>query len=73
VGGGSLPGTTLPTHLLTLRHPQLTHIEQRLRQQPIPIIARIQDDQLLFDPRTILPHQEPALLQGIQQALAQIA
>jgi L-seryl-tRNA(Ser) seleniumtransferase len=73
VGGGSLPGTTLPTHLLTLRHPQLTQIEQRLRQQPIPIIARIQDDQLLFDPRTILPHQEPALLQGIQQALAQIA
>lgn len=67
VGGGSLPGTTLPTKLLVIRHPKPAALEQRLRQQTPPIIARIQDNQLQLDPRTVLPHQEATLLHGLTQ------
>ncbi len=66
VGGGSLPGTTLPTKLLVIRHTAVSHLETKLRQQRPPIIARIQDNQLLIDPRTILPEQEEALLEGLR-------
>jgi L-seryl-tRNA(Ser) seleniumtransferase len=68
IGGGSLPGETLATALLALEvsHPQ--DFLRALRHLPTPIIARIQDDRVLFDPRTVLPTQEQALLKGIQQA-----
>lgn len=67
VGGGSLPGETLPTWLLALapgHSPDL--LAARLREQDLPIIARIQNDQLVFDPRTVLPAQRTDLLTGIK-------
>ncbi|MCB8959659.1 MAG: hypothetical protein H6651_05060 [Ardenticatenales bacterium] len=42
----------------------------RLRQLSWPIIGRIQADQLLFDPRTVLPGQASALLAGLSRVLA---
>ncbi|GCF09229.1 L-seryl-tRNA(Sec) selenium transferase [Dictyobacter arantiisoli] len=70
IGGGSLPGETLPTTLLALDAEQmpcaLDLIAQRLRERSIPIITRIFRDTLLLDPRTILEEQDkeivPALL-----------
>jgi len=41
----------------------------RLRAQPFPIIARIQDDMVVLDPRTVLPGQEAMLLEGLTQAI----
>jgi len=69
IGGGSLPGETLPTHLLAIKHPQPDQILKLLRHQDPPIIARIQDNQLVFDPRTVLPAQDEALLSGIRNTL----
>jgi len=66
VGGGSLPGQTLPTTLLALSTPHPQRMLAALRAQPIPIIARVQDDWVVFDPRTILPEQEPVLLDAIR-------
>jgi L-seryl-tRNA(Ser) seleniumtransferase len=65
VGGGSLPGETLPTFLLALttHHPDAT--AARLRQANPPVVGRIQQERLLFDPRTVLPEQEEALLAAI--------
>lgn len=65
IGGGSLPGATLPTKLLALNHPKPAKLIDDLRQQDPPIIARIVDDQILFDPRTVLPGQEQALIGAI--------
>lgn len=62
VGGGSLPGETLPTALLAIDHPAPDAIAAALRRQPTPVICRIQQDRLLFDPRTVLPEQEETLL-----------
>jgi L-seryl-tRNA(Ser) seleniumtransferase len=69
IGGGSLPGETLPTHLLALDVRDADVFVARLRSAPMPIIARIADNRVLFDPRTILPGQEQALLDGISWAL----
>lgn len=54
VGGGSLPGNTLPSRVLALDISNPDDVAIRLRQQSPPVIARIQNDALVFDPRTIL-------------------
>lgn len=62
VGGGSLPGTTMPTTLLALSVKSPTTFAQQLRQAPMPLITRIQDNQVILDPRTILPDQDTHLI-----------
>ncbi len=69
VGGGSLPGETLPTTLLCLRTAKAERLLERLRRQRPPIIARIQENAVVLDPRTVLPEQEAALLAGLRAAL----
>ena len=73
VGGGSTPAQSLPTKVLRIasaRHSS-AQLEARLRQAPagIPVIARIEDDRLLLDLRTVFPEQEPVLLQSLVAAL----
>jgi L-seryl-tRNA(Ser) seleniumtransferase len=69
VGGGSLPEETMPTFLLALPVTQPNRFMARLRTANPPIIARVQDDQVVLDPRTVLPEQEGALLVGLQNVL----
>ncbi len=69
VGGGSLPGETLPTFLLALDSAHPNRLLDSLRAAHPPIIARLQEDQVILDPRTVLPEQEGALLVGLQNAL----
>lgn len=68
VGGGSLPGETLPTALLAVDPVDPEAFTARLRAADPPVIARIQDDRVLFDPRTVLDGQEDALLGAIREA-----
>ncbi len=67
VGGGSLPGQSLPTMLLALssRHPH--RMLAQLRAASPPVIARVQKDWVVFDPRTVLPSQEHTLLEAIKK------
>ena len=69
VGGGSLPGETLPTYLvgISTRHPN--KLLTSLRNAQPPIIARLEEDRLVLDPRTILPDQEQPLLSNIKTIL----
>jgi len=69
VGGGSLPEETLPTFLLALQMRQLNRALVKLRAMNPPIIARVENDRLVFDPRTVLPEQNGALLVGLQNLL----
>lgn len=69
VGGGSLPEETLSTYLLALNARSPNRALARLRQSRPPIIARLQDDQLVLDPRTVLPEQEAELLAGVREVL----
>ncbi|WP_075073425.1 L-seryl-tRNA(Sec) selenium transferase [Longilinea arvoryzae] len=70
VGGGSLPEETLPTRLLALPARQPNAVLARLRRADPPVIAYIENDRVLLDPRTVLPEQETALLEALRAALA---
>lgn len=69
VGGGSLPDESIPTFLLELRVRSAEKILQALRRNNPPIIARIENDKILLDPRTVFPEQEGALLVGLKNLL----
>jgi L-seryl-tRNA(Ser) seleniumtransferase len=71
VGGGSLPGETMPTFLLALDLPSPNRLLALLRSGKPPVIARIEDERVILDPRTILPEQEPIFLSILEQLLDQ--
>lgn len=69
VGGGSLPGETLPTWALSPSVTQPNAAAARLRQFDPPVIARVSDDRLLLDPRTVLPGQDEIVIAALRAAL----
>jgi L-seryl-tRNA(Ser) seleniumtransferase len=73
VGGGSTPAQSLPTKLLRIasaRH-SASDLEARLRSgaRAAPVVARIEEDRLLIDLRTVFSEQEPALADSLAHAL----
>ncbi len=69
VGGGSLPGGTLPTRLVAVsgrKKNTAQLISQRLRLQEIPVIGRISEDVLLLDPRSVLPEEDEIVLKALR-------
>ncbi|HLI06878.1 MAG TPA: L-seryl-tRNA(Sec) selenium transferase [Ktedonobacteraceae bacterium] len=74
VGGGSLPGETLPTMLLALDADTipipLEDLAKRLRLRPTPIITRILRDALLLDPRTVLEEQDGELIEALVEEIS---
>jgi L-seryl-tRNA(Ser) seleniumtransferase len=71
VGGGSLPGQTLPTKALAISGVSIDLLAEKLRQTDPPIIARIEDDRLLFDPRTVLPEQDQTVITILKAVLVE--
>jgi len=69
VGGGSLPGETLPSVLLAVASRQPDVVAARLRTQVVPVVCRIQHEQLLFDARTVLPDEDAPLLAAIEASV----
>ena len=71
VGGGSLPGQTLPTRALaiTVASPDGLHARLRQAESLPPVIARIENNRLLLDPRTVLPEQDRQLIAAMRAAL----
>ena len=73
IGGGSLPGETLPTTLLALDAGHISmpldELAKHLRLRSIPIIVRILRDTLLLDPRTVLEEQDKELVQALVEEL----
>jgi L-seryl-tRNA(Ser) seleniumtransferase len=64
VGGGSLPGQSLPGVALSIDVPGVTAqtLAQRLRLNPtVPIYARIDNERVLIELRTVLPEDDEAL------------
>jgi L-seryl-tRNA(Ser) seleniumtransferase len=70
VGGGSLPGTTLPTAVLAIDPPSVDEFAAKLRSANPPVIARIAEGRVLLDPRTVLPEQEDRLIEILKEILA---
>jgi len=75
VGGGSLPGSALPTKLVVVKGspkakgPSLAQgLAERLRANQPPVIARIEGNALLLDPRTVLLNEDQIVLRALQDA-----
>jgi len=72
VGGGSLPGGTLPTKLLSILTPRrkgqnlAQSLAKRLRQNKTPIIVRISEDALILDPRTVFPEEDEIVIEALR-------
>ncbi len=69
VGGGSLPGETLPTKLVALAVQAPNAFAAKLRAQDPPIVARVAEGKVALDPRTVLEGEEASLLNGVRNVL----
>jgi len=69
VGGGSLPGESLPTWVLALNVKKADWFLKELRREHPPVIARIENHRVLFDPRTVLPDQDDAMLVNLANVI----
>jgi L-seryl-tRNA(Ser) seleniumtransferase len=68
LGGGSTPEQEIPSSVIALsssRH-SLSSLEKRLRRANPPVVARIENDRLILDLRTVLPEEEGFLLEALK-------
>ncbi len=79
VGGGSLPGGTLPTRLVAVGEATKkkgTGIAQalnyELRRRELPILGRMSQEQLLLDPRSVLPEEDEAVIVALREAAVRL-
>jgi L-seryl-tRNA(Ser) seleniumtransferase len=72
-GGGSTPAQSLPTKIIRIASARYSaaQLEQRLRRAPagISVIARVEDDRLIIDLRTVAAQHEPLLLKTLASTL----
>ena len=70
-GGGALPMVELPTKTIraTVDGMSAGTLARRLRQARPPVIARLADDRLVVDPRTMLPGDSEDLLAAFRRIL----
>ncbi len=73
IGGGSLPGETLPTTLVAIDATRtllpLEVLAKKLRMREIPIIVRILRDTLLLDLRTVFEEQDEEVIRALVEVL----
>jgi L-seryl-tRNA(Ser) seleniumtransferase len=69
IGGGSTPDQTLPTWVVEVSVPNPASLERSLRRSTPPVIARIAEDAVLLDMRTVFDEEVPALIASIRSAL----
>jgi L-seryl-tRNA(Ser) seleniumtransferase len=71
IGGGSLPGETLPTWAAALRTRDgsgaaANALAKRLRECDPPVVARVEADMVLLDPRTVHPEEDEAVRKAVR-------
>jgi L-seryl-tRNA(Ser) seleniumtransferase len=69
VGGGSLPGESLPTFLLALAVKNPDRLLEAMRRRQPAVVARVWEDRVVLDPRTVLPSQDKNLLSVLTTSL----
>jgi L-seryl-tRNA(Ser) seleniumtransferase len=72
-GGGSTPDQSLPSKIIRISSAKFTaaKLEQRLRRPAngVSVIARMEEDRVILDLRTVFPEQEPQLAASLAGAL----
>jgi len=72
-GGGALPEIEFKTYAVAIKPKKLSvnKLEEQLRHGNPPIIARIKENALIIDARTVMNHEIEALIKGIEGAFKQ--
>jgi len=72
IGGGAAPGSTLPTTLLAVTCNDMSagELASALRANNPPIIARVENDRVLLDLRTVLSDQESVIAAALERISA---
>jgi L-seryl-tRNA(Ser) seleniumtransferase len=75
IGGGSLPGETLPTRVLALQSTRraaswASATAAALRAGTPPVVARIEDNRVVLDPRTVLLEQDAPLVAALGRVIS---
>jgi len=77
IGGGSLPGQVLPTYLLSISGSKMNcginDFFNKLLNNKIPIVARIEKDSIMFDPRTVLDNEDDKLIDVVNSVYENIS
>jgi L-seryl-tRNA(Ser) seleniumtransferase len=68
IGGGATPEQPLASSLIAIQCVDVVEAERRCRLSDPPVIARIEDDRLLLDLRTVFASEEDELARVILQA-----
>jgi L-seryl-tRNA(Ser) seleniumtransferase len=69
VGGGSLPEESMPTFVLALSVKSPDKFMKRLREADPPVIARMENDRVLLDPRTVFEEQDATIISTLRSLL----
>ena len=70
IGGGSLPGQTLPSRALAITPPHGSDaFAAALRRAGPPVIARIEDEQVVLDPRTVAEDEDEQVIAALKSCL----
>lgn len=79
LGGGSLPGSSIPTRLVSIsgrygnRNRSVAYdFSQMLRRNTPPLIGRISGDILFLDPRTVLPEEDDLVIEALTKLSANV-
>ena len=71
-GGGSLPTEKIPTVLVGVKNKKMSasRLEAALRQVEVPVIVRVDKDEILIDLRTVTEDEFTFIIEGLRQCLA---
>lgn len=67
-GGGSLPTEDIPTAVVAVRHAKMTanRMEAALRRAPVPVIVRVDENEILIDLRTVVEDEFDLIADGLR-------
>jgi L-seryl-tRNA(Ser) seleniumtransferase len=70
-GGGSLPTEKIPTFLVGIKSKKIkpSQMEARLRQVEVPVIVRVDKEEILIDLRTVIVDEFPLIIDGLRNCL----
>ena len=71
-GGGSLPTQKIPSILVGIKNNKMpaSRMEERLRKIEVPIIVRVDKDEILLDLRTVADDEFIFIVDGLRQILS---